>query len=100
VAQLYFENDNDLVLKRFRVSATGEYVSDGVWTADLYHVPGGQAVSGGTGLSFTYTSGSDGEYRCYVGSDVILTLGGRVKVVCRCSNYRRKLVRVLPVVEG
>lgn len=99
MSQLYFLNDNTLVVKRFRASATGDFINDGVWEANLYNPTSGEAIPGGTGISLGYTSGSDGEYRGVVDSDVVLTLGSRVKVVATCSNYRSRIVRILPVVE-
>lgn len=99
MAQLYFDNDNNVVVKGLRLSSTSEYVNDATMTLTLYHKKSGDLVTDGS-ISFSYTTGSNGDYRALVSaSGVKLTVGDEIKAVVTCSNYGVRLVRTLRVLE-
>lgn len=90
MADLFIENDNNIVVRGLRVAATGVYVSDASLTANVSD-QNGSLVSGATSISVTFVSGSSGEYRGLIPSTVQLTAGTRYKIVVVASNYGVKL---------
>jgi hypothetical protein len=98
VADLYIENDNNIVIRGLRVAATGVYVSDATLTANVYD-QNGSLVSGATSISVPYVAASSGEYRGLIPSTVQLTAGTRYKIVVLASNYGVKLSKWFNAVE-
>lgn len=98
MADLFIENDNNIVVRGLRVAATGAYVSDASLTANVSD-QNGSLVSGATSISVTFVSGSSGEYRGLIPSTVQLTAGTRYKIVVVASNYGVKLSKWFNAVE-
>lgn len=74
---LYKDNDNTLFWKNMDQASDGSWVTGATVTATLYNNATGSAVAvtGATGISLTYVSGSNATYVGYIPSTASLVVG-------------------------
>ncbi len=96
-AQIFLQNDNNILIRGLRREDTQAYINDAVLTAvvkDQY----GNTISGASSISLAYTTASNGEYRGLLPYTVQLTEGELAYVTVTSSNYPGfKVTKAFPI---
>lgn len=88
-------NTNVVSLKGLRDVRSGAFVVDAVLTCtiydtnsmEVYESGGATAITGASGVSMAYQSGSNGDYYAIIPATVQLTAGTEVLILIQSSNY-------------